>query len=343
MSTTLRPFWPSVRRHVSLPTRVGLVATAICLTVPVTCSAQASETGAEAEASESLMPERYSLDYPEADRFCPPLRSTFFEVTRTQMFVNGKRFRQKPNGGFGLPVIDKIGDQNLIHLGADLGWHQVGAPVFAIADGVVRLSTGPPLGRKSRQRGGSRPDPLTLTWGNLVVIEHRLPDGQFFTSVYGHLGPKRLVQIGDVVKAGDVIGDIGRQRPDINGGYKPHLHFGIREGRNIEVGATLAMITIGARPMPIKATSLTETEFAIDLPENIPDGTVVNVGGVRHAIKTRDGKRWLPAKILWSVRRPDFQILGYDLKTVHWKDPIKFLREHRADTAPAPFRFGNRR
>jgi hypothetical protein len=57
--------------------------------------------------------------------------------------VGGHRFRQKANGGYGLPVVDKVGDKHLIHLGADLGWYQVGEPVFAVAAGVVRISSGP--------------------------------------------------------------------------------------------------------------------------------------------------------------------------------------------------------
>jgi len=30
------------------------------------------------------------------------------------------------------------GGQHLLHLGSDVAWYQVGAPVYAIADGVVR-------------------------------------------------------------------------------------------------------------------------------------------------------------------------------------------------------------
>src|SRR5687767_914609 len=64
-------------------------------------------------AAEPEVPETYILDYPGARDFCPPIRSTFFEVTQTSGMVRGHRFRQKPNGGYGLPVVDKVGDKHL--------------------------------------------------------------------------------------------------------------------------------------------------------------------------------------------------------------------------------------
>ena len=71
---------------------------------------------------------------PVTERFCAPIRSTFVESEMTTVYVRGKRIRQKRNGGYGLAVSDKIGKRNLIHVGADLGWQQVGEPVFAVAD-----------------------------------------------------------------------------------------------------------------------------------------------------------------------------------------------------------------
>ncbi|MBW3542259.1 MAG: hypothetical protein KY476_18485, partial [Planctomycetes bacterium] len=92
--------------------------------------------------SESL-PQKYTLDYPAAEKFCPPVRTTFYEVTRAVEQVNGRRFRHPLNGGFGFRMPQKIDGKPMIHLGADLGWFRVGEPVYAIANGVVRLSTGP--------------------------------------------------------------------------------------------------------------------------------------------------------------------------------------------------------
>ena len=180
-------------------------------------------------------------DMPIADRFCAPIRSTFSEVEMTVMRVRGHRFRQQPNGGFGQPVVDTVDGQNLLHVGADLGWYQVGAPVYAVADGIVRVSWGPDFSKKTSQgrkkSGSDLQVPLArakpLRWGNLILIEHRLPNGNgSVTTLYGHLATKRLVNVGDRVQAGQPIGTIGRKHARINGGYRPHLHFAVLDGQS---------------------------------------------------------------------------------------------------------------
>jgi hypothetical protein len=88
------------------------------------------------------LPERYLLTYPEAEQFCPPVAGFFDEVERTVSRAGDYTFRHQPNGGYGLPVQAKVGDAHLLHLGADVGWHRVGEPVFAVANGVVRASEG---------------------------------------------------------------------------------------------------------------------------------------------------------------------------------------------------------
>lgn len=95
------------------------------------------------------------------------------------------------------------------HLAEDVP-RAAGTPVYAAANGYVRFS-----GEASG-------------YGHLVVIEHRLPDGTFVCSLYGHLKKDGLFEENKDVKKGEVIGYIG----DINenGGYGPHLHFGIRKG-----------------------------------------------------------------------------------------------------------------
>jgi murein DD-endopeptidase MepM/ murein hydrolase activator NlpD len=83
-----------------------------------------------------------------------------------------------------------------------------GAPVYAIADGVVR---------QVRDSGGL---------GVHVVIEH-LIDLQVVTSIYAHMqvGSVPLVE-GQAVHVGDIIGRVG------NTGWStgPHLHFEVRIG-----------------------------------------------------------------------------------------------------------------
>jgi len=78
--------------------------------------------------------------------------------------------------------------------------------VYAVAHGLVVTS-------------GSFP-----AWGNIVLIEHYLPNGSRVWSQYAHLRD-RFVEEGQVVWRGDQIGTIGK-----GAGYRypAHLHFEIR-------------------------------------------------------------------------------------------------------------------
>src|SRR4051794_14853756 len=132
---------------------------------------------------------KYPLSYPPAQQFCPPTEGFFEEVERTVDRVGTHTFRHQPNGGYGLPVVDKVGGSNLIHLGADVGFYRVREPVYAVAAGIVRLSQGETEVR-SVEGGGGKADGKAasprasarekgtarkLEWGNVVVIEHQLP------------------------------------------------------------------------------------------------------------------------------------------------------------------------
>lgn len=92
--------------------------------------------------------------------------------------------------------------------------HQEGLPVFAAADGTVVYSA-------------RTPD--SYRWGNLIIIEHRQPDGGIITSLYGHLSDRRAVAAGQRVYKGQHIGYIGASGPQ-NGYWSPHTHFGMRPG-----------------------------------------------------------------------------------------------------------------
>jgi putative cell wall-binding protein len=66
-------------------------------------------------------------------------------------------------------------------------------------------------------------------YGGVALIEHQNVTGSKNVSLYGHLDPNRFkVSVGEIVNRGDVIGYLGSK--DINGGWKTHLHFGIRKG-----------------------------------------------------------------------------------------------------------------
>lgn len=90
-----------------------------------------------------------------------------------------------------------------MHRGVDLGYPE-GTPVSAAFDGIVRISKG------TANTGG---------YGNLVVIRHY----NGLETYYAHLS-RRLVNPGQIVKAGDIIGlggNTGRS-------YGAHLHFEVR-------------------------------------------------------------------------------------------------------------------
>jgi murein DD-endopeptidase MepM/ murein hydrolase activator NlpD len=93
-----------------------------------------------------------------------------------------------------------------IHMGIDFN-PGVGAPIYAIAAGVVKQA--------EDGNGG---------YGNFVYIDHGnlLGDGQNITSLYAHMQHGSVaLRVGDTVQVGDFIGTVG-QTGQATG---PHLHF----------------------------------------------------------------------------------------------------------------------
>ncbi|HEY4312949.1 MAG TPA: M23 family metallopeptidase [Pirellulales bacterium] len=291
--------------------------------------AQVSAISARAEEPKDRS--RYVLDYPVADAFFLPVRSYAEDVVETVIETDGVLTQHMPNGGYGLPVVMKGEGQNLLHLGADVAWLRPGEPVFAMANGVVRISEGPDRTKKPKQRDPARSARGASDWGNLIVIEHRLADGSIMTSVYGHLSQKRLVQEGAAVRGGQAIGTVGRAGIE-NGGYKPHLHFGIREGRRFEEGDKLLSIQFQGESLPIRAVKLGDTEIEITADRELPEK--VQLAGQMFEVTTRDGKHFLPATVLHRIQNPNFAIIGYGLSTKGWRDPTEFLREKNAGQPP---------
>ncbi|WP_448071058.1 M23 family metallopeptidase [Georgenia yuyongxinii] len=100
-----------------------------------------------------------------------------------------------------------------VHTGVDLAAPS-GTPVLATAAGRVAFASYRP-GR-----------------GNQIVLEH-LVGGQVVASSYGHLRDGGIhVTTGDVVAAGQQIGDVG----STGNSTGPHLHFEIRSGGADHVG-----------------------------------------------------------------------------------------------------------
>ena len=95
------------------------------------------------------------------------------------------------------------------HLAEDVG-RNAGTPVVAPANGTVK---------HARERDG---------YGTVVIIEHDT-GGETVTSVLGHLRARDLrVAVGQSVRRGEIVGYLGDSSE--NGGYVPHIHFGIRRG-----------------------------------------------------------------------------------------------------------------
>lgn len=84
----------------------------------------------------------------------------------------------------------------------------LGLPVYATANGVVVAS------------GYYSP-----AWGNIVVIQHTLPNGATLWTQYAHL-KERLAQVGQVVERGQIIGSIGKGANNI---WPAHLHYEMRQ------------------------------------------------------------------------------------------------------------------
>lgn len=96
------------------------------------------------------------------------------------------------------------------HLGED--WNKnsggntdCGEPVFAAANGVIVYAENAGEG-----------------WGNVVIIEHNLPNGDRVQTLYGHL--QKILKTSGEVKMREQIGAVG----NADGKYLCHLHFELR-------------------------------------------------------------------------------------------------------------------
>ncbi|MBX3099502.1 MAG: M23 family metallopeptidase [Salinibacterium sp.] len=102
---------------------------------------------------------------------------------------------------------DPFTGERAFHQGTDFPAAD-GTPILATADGLVVLAG------------------YDSSWGNIIVLEHTV-DGQRVASVYLHMWDTGIhVSPGQIVRAGDWIGDVGSSGHSTG----PHLHFEIRPG-----------------------------------------------------------------------------------------------------------------
>ena len=134
--------------------------------------------------------------------------------------------------------VAKIGESGLSHKGDGTrfdDYYAYGADVLAAADGrVTSLANDQKedpsamqrpnetqeayFARLQKEQGERLARGITAITGNYVMIDH----GKNEYSLYAHLQPGSVtVQVGDQVKAGDVIGKLGSS----GNSTEPHLHF----------------------------------------------------------------------------------------------------------------------
>ncbi|TMQ64545.1 MAG: hypothetical protein E6K79_07495 [Candidatus Eisenbacteria bacterium] len=136
------------------------------------------------------------------------------------------------------------GKKHRTHYGVDLACGRGGAPIRAIASGIVVVADANALIKVQRQqqlrlpvvengkrvyKQGTRLRTVykwRTGWGNYVVIRHVLPSGEWVHSLYGHMAPhSMLVKRGDIVAAGQPLGKIGHT----GRATSSHLHLEIRK------------------------------------------------------------------------------------------------------------------
>lgn len=105
------------------------------------------------------------------------------------------------------------GGTRIVHSGVEF-YNATGTPVLAAADGVVYYAG------DDEQMAFA---PWLHFYGNLIVLEHPLSDGQSLYSLYAHLSEIE-VQSGATVQAGQPIGKVGMSGSAIGS----HLHFEVR-------------------------------------------------------------------------------------------------------------------
>jgi HEAT repeat protein len=110
--------------------------------------------------------------YPAATVWVPPIRD-YYDASRKS---------------FGYCVTkDFTAFVGSVHIGDDCGWRKELRSVCATAPGIVRSAA------------------HVYSWGFIVTIEHKLPNGEPYCSLYAHLSPFLHVKPGDVVAAGQKI------------------------------------------------------------------------------------------------------------------------------------------
>ena len=220
----------NVRKFVTVGATVGVMGLAGLLAVSMTLPAEAvAAARGNAGASTSLVTaaaaDAAGSAKDEIQAFVAPSGVQNEQLTRTDDFsavslvqvaaeqginYSGDIFTNDPDAAIQWPFLVGVGmsygygmRSGRLHEGIDFVPGN-GAPIQAIADGVVRIAT---------EQGGA--------FGVTVYIDHVI-DGQTITSHYSHMQYGSLqVKTGDKVTVGTVVGKTG----NTGRSYGAHLHF----------------------------------------------------------------------------------------------------------------------
>lgn len=147
-----------------------------------------------------------------------------------QLYVQSKSFDyvidlavNKEKWLLNMPAIQPILNKDLKNLSSYFGIRY--DPVYK---GVKKMHTGidftAPIGTNVYATGNgtvAEVDNSHRGYGNMIIIEH----GFGYTTAYAHLS-KTLVHPGQLVKRGDIIGEVGSTGKSVG----PHLHYEVRKG-----------------------------------------------------------------------------------------------------------------
>jgi murein DD-endopeptidase MepM/ murein hydrolase activator NlpD len=130
-----------------------------------------------------------------------------------------------PAVNWGLPLAAyPIDDPCLAWGGLNNNFQRCGRPGKHVADDACAPNGTPVLAiAAGRLRYAAEVDDCFSNWGWVIVVEHRLPDGSFVCSIYGHCEPLTGVQVGQDVEFAQPIAAIAN--PCI-----AHIHFGLYRG-----------------------------------------------------------------------------------------------------------------
>ena len=102
--------------------------------------------------------------------------------------------------------------------------------------------------------------------------------------------------------------------------------------RGLGVGGQLRSGTVGTTPLRVGLSA----RSTVLSPDPVEVTRTVGVGLPRREGPRREGKPVIRACLFWRTQRTGFELVGDQVETSEWLDPIRFLQDRGADAHPAP-------